>query len=90
MGLNKEKRQEQTADRANLVRITPLRFLIILYGHEVSSYRDFTAAIRSIVRSRRGYRHGKIVASGSHRYDTVNSSRKYSRNIYAASVAFRS
>lgn len=65
-------------ERVSLVRITPLRSLIILYRHEVSSYRDFTAATRSIVPPRRGYRGGKIVASVSHRYDTVNSSGEYS------------
>lgn len=56
------------------MRIILLRSLIILYGHEVSSYCDFTAATRSIVPPRRGYHCGKIVASVSHRYDTVNSS----------------
>lgn len=60
------------------MRITPFRSLIILYGHEVSSYRDFTAATRSIVPPCRGYRRGKIVASVSHRRDTVNSCREYS------------
>lgn len=78
--------------RVPLVRIAPLRSLIVLYGHEVSSYRDFTAATRSIVPPRRGYRRGKIVASVvSHRYDTVNSSGEYSLGELSnvASVAFR-